>query len=134
MHPDILQHIYGLIGNQVQHRASQTHTITSYIHANVHHNAVQVPHSCTPFPDPGHEVIFKAALQDIRMGESTPAGYGLQLEEWDEDGYPMSDSVKFGCKREILVELPQSIWLQRAIAWGQGLHVMETFRLGFSEL
>ena len=134
MHPDVLQCFHGVIGDQVQHRASQTHTITSHIHENAHHDAVQVPHGHTPFPDPAHKVIFKAALQDIQMRGLTPAGYGLQLEEWDEDGYPMSELVKFGCKREILVELPQSIWLQRAIAWGQGLHVMETIRLGFSEL
>ena len=103
-----------------------------YIHANVHHT-VQVSQSCTLFPDLAQKLIFKVALQDIQVRGSSTVGYGLQPAEWDEDSYPMSESVNFGHKREIMVELPQSIWLQCAIAWGKELHAMETIKLGFSE-
>ena len=78
------------------------------IHTNIHHKAVQVPRSCTPFPDPAYKALFTAALEEIQHHHLIPPGYGLRSEEWNGDEYPVSELIKFGW-REISVELPCSI-------------------------
>jgi hypothetical protein len=44
-----------------------------------------------------------------------------------DDGYPNYESLKVGRRAEkYVVELPEAIWLPRAISWAQGLHAMQT--------
>ena len=131
VHPDILEHYHGLIGDQVQHRPNQTGAchpldaenksdleamasevaqsdvdhadddcfspaIAMGIHTNIHHMAVQVPCSCTPFPDLAYKALFTAAIEEIQHHHLIPPGDGLRSEEWNGDEYPVSELIKFG--------------------------------------
>ena len=81
-----------------------------------------------------HEVLFKNALEEICNNGLIPAGYGLTPEEWEGGEYALSEPIVFGQHRkEIIKELPGSVWLPCAVTWGQGLHVMELFCFHFSE-
>jgi len=101
--------------------------IAADIHANINHKPVKAPPSKSPFGEPVHEALFFTALNDITTAGLIPIGYGLTPQEWDDDGYPTIELTTYGCrKKEIVVELPAGVWLPRAVAWGQGLHVMQT--------
>ncbi|KAF8590164.1 hypothetical protein K439DRAFT_1612164 [Ramaria rubella] len=102
--------------------------IATDIHVNVHPKPVKTPQSASPFRHPGQEAIFFAALNDIQMAHLIPPGFGLKASEWENGEYPSYELMMFGHrKKEISVELPASIWLPHAIAWGQALHCMQSF-------
>jgi hypothetical protein len=101
--------------------------IAADIRDNVHHKPVKVPQSRIPFTDPTHEIWFSAALNDIRIAGLVPPGYGVCPSEWDEDGYPRHEMITFGRrKKEFIIDLPEAIWLPRAITWVQGLHTLQS--------
>ena len=101
--------------------------IAADIHANINHKPVKAPPSKSPFGEPVHEALFFTALNDITTAGLIPIGYGLTPQEWDDDGYPTIELTTYGCrKKEIVVALLAGVWLPRAVAWGQGLHVMQT--------
>ncbi|KAF8592312.1 hypothetical protein K439DRAFT_1324997, partial [Ramaria rubella] len=107
--------------------------IATDVRANIHHKPVKTPQSQSPF-EPPVQALFFAALNDIQAAGLIPSGYGLKPSEWVEDEYPASEPMTFRRqKKEIAVELPSSIWLPHAIAWGQALHCMQTFMYQLSD-
>ncbi|KAF8480613.1 hypothetical protein JB92DRAFT_1758392 [Gautieria morchelliformis] len=68
-----------------------------------------------------HYVMFKQAALSL-------AGYGLDVLEWDGGEYPASELIRFGQKKEIIVDLPLAICMPRALAWVHGLYAMNAFR------
>jgi hypothetical protein len=87
-----------------------------------------VPRSVSPFANPIHEAMFCQSLLQIQMANAIPDGFGVLSNEWDAGGYPTFESIAVGrCAKKITIELPQLVWLPRAIAWAQGLHTMQTF-------
>jgi hypothetical protein len=97
------------------------------IQENINHKPVKVPRSCSPFTNSAQADILFAALDDIRAAGLIPEGLGLSQSGWAEDTYPGFEIVTYGRrKKDIVVELPEEIWLPRAIAWGQGLYAMQT--------
>ncbi|KAF8583196.1 hypothetical protein K439DRAFT_1349286, partial [Ramaria rubella] len=78
--------------------------------------------------DPPVQTLFFAALNDIQTVGLISSGYGLKSSEWEEGEYLASEIITMGCqKTKVAVELPVSIWLPHAIAWGQALHCMQAF-------
>ena len=48
------------------------------------------------------------------------------LLEQDDEIYPTYENVTFGhWKKELIVDLPNEIWLPHAVAWVQGLVAMQ---------
>ncbi|KAF8481427.1 hypothetical protein JB92DRAFT_2765296, partial [Gautieria morchelliformis] len=80
--------------------------ISSHISANVKHEAIKCPRHRCPFDDPTYVPIFDAALRDVQASGLIPAGYGLNVLEWDGGEYPASELIRFGRKKEIIVDLP----------------------------
>ncbi|KAF8514657.1 hypothetical protein JB92DRAFT_2718882, partial [Gautieria morchelliformis] len=100
--------------------------LTMDVQANINHPAIHVPRSQPPFSNRLHEAIFFAALDQAHETGLIPEGYGVMAAE-QEDGYPVFESIRVGRRaRELVVELPESIWFPRAVAWSQGLHIMQT--------
>ena len=98
------------------------------IHTNVNHAPVHVPRSITPFTNNDRHVLFNESLHQIQATGAVPQGFGVLAGEWDSEGYPLYESISMGPRaKEFTTELPQLIWLPRAIAWEQGLHTMQTF-------
>ncbi|KAF8531103.1 hypothetical protein JB92DRAFT_3167860 [Gautieria morchelliformis] len=102
--------------------------ISSHISANVKHEAIKCPRHLCPFDDLTYIPLFDAALRHIQASSLIPAGYGLDMLEWDGGEYPASELIRFGRKKEIIVDLPLAIWMPWALAWVQGLYAMNTFR------
>jgi hypothetical protein len=102
--------------------------IAQNVHANINHPAIRVPRSQLPFANSKVEVLFFAALEEIRTAGIVPEGYGMLSREWDDGGYQTYETIQVGRRaRQFTVELPVPIWLPRAIAWCQALHTMQTF-------
>lgn len=108
-------------------------TVTTHLRANINHQPVKVPRTQNPFISPAHEALLDAALEDLQTSGLIPVGYGVRPSEWDRGGYPITEQVRYGRRRDITVTLPQCIWLARAVVWAQGLHVMETLRYSLYE-
>ncbi|KAJ7683337.1 hypothetical protein B0H17DRAFT_941951 [Mycena rosella] len=96
----------------------------------VRHAAIEVPDHRNPFlEDSAAESRFFSVLSEVVKQEITPAGYGLLVEEWGEDGYPDVEILQAGkqMKTNIRVSLAHPIWAQRAELWVQGLSVLSHF-------
>ncbi|KAF8481413.1 hypothetical protein JB92DRAFT_2837477, partial [Gautieria morchelliformis] len=91
--------------------------ISSHISANVKHEAIKCPRHRCPFDDPTYVPLFDAALCDVQASGLIPAGYGLNMLEWDGGEYPASELIRFGQKKEIIVDLPLAIWMPWTLAW-----------------
>ncbi|KAF8583071.1 hypothetical protein K439DRAFT_1508637, partial [Ramaria rubella] len=101
--------------------------IATDIHANVYHKPIKTPWSQNPFEHPAQEMIFFVALNTIQTAQLILLGFGLKTSKWEDGEYPSYKVITFGRRKEITIELPASIWLPRAIAWGQALHCMQCF-------
>jgi hypothetical protein len=90
------------------------------------HDGAAVPMEINPFSGSDREEVFKLALQHVQEIGHVPYGFGIQAEEWDEDGYPEIEVIPSGRRgqKEIIVELPDFIWHPRAIKWCQALEVL----------
>ena len=98
------------------------------IRANVNHAPVHVPRSVTPFTNNNHHALFSDSLHRIQAAGAIPQGFGVLEGEWGNEGYPSYESISMGPRvKKITTELPRLIWLPRAVAWAQGLHIMQTF-------
>lgn len=114
---------------------SLTHTVAPIlqaqiahdIQANVNHAPIRVPQSVTPFTDNVCHALFNESLRHIQAAGAIPQGFGVLAGEWGNEGYPLYETISVGpCVKKITTELPQLIWLPRAIAWARGLHTMQT--------
>ncbi|EIM82167.1 uncharacterized protein STEHIDRAFT_114791 [Stereum hirsutum FP-91666 SS1] len=102
-------------------------TLADDLEEHIRHDAIPVPPSSCPF-SPTSYAIFLAALDEIHAREVIPEGYGIMPEEWAERYYPLSETITFGVggKKKLKVILPEEIWWPRALAWVQGLDLMQT--------
>ena len=80
-----------------------------------------------------HEELFQQSLIQIQAAGAVPEYFGMLSSEWGDEGYPSYETISMGrrCSKKITTELPQAIWLPRAIAWVQGLHAMQTLLYQF---
>ena len=92
---------------------------------HIRHEAIKVPADRCPFDTEESQTVFVNALNAIRERGVVPANFGLLRSEWDADGYPEVEIIKFGrTGKELVVSLPLAIWWPRAVEWAQGLYVM----------
>ena len=95
---------------------------------NVNHAAVHVSWSVSPFTSQVQEALFQQSLTQIQEAGTVPHQFGVLSSEWGDEGYPSRETLSMGrrSRKKITIELPQVIWLPRAIAWVQGLYTMQT--------
>jgi hypothetical protein len=101
--------------------------VTVDLQKNIKHKPVKVPHHSNPFLDtPDAEKVFHDQFVNACASDVIPKHFGVLPEEWDANEYPTHQSLKCGRKGdELVIELPESIWLPRAVAWAQGLFIMK---------
>ncbi|KAJ6568794.1 hypothetical protein B0H19DRAFT_939409, partial [Mycena capillaripes] len=145
LHPDTIEKYYGVFGperaasqpgagNPPDEDDMEGPTLAERISfdqgPHVRHEAIDVPDHRSPFPDDSvAESKFWTVLSEVVEQEIIPTGYGLLLEEWEEDGYPDEEILYAGkqMKTKIRVSLAHPIWAQRARLWVQGLNVLSHF-------
>jgi hypothetical protein len=75
---------------------------------------------------PGAKKEFHDHLVIARTSNAVLEHFGVLPEEWDTNKYPTHQTLKCGWKgNDLVVELPESIWLPCAVAWAQALFVMK---------
>ncbi|KAG5220185.1 Integrase catalytic domain-containing protein [Salix suchowensis] len=76
----------------------------------VRHKPVKVPHSVCPFDKAGRQ-LFETAVSVAQEHNFVPAGYGVLLDEWDDDGYPSEEIITSGKKggKELRAEIDHDI-------------------------
>lgn len=98
--------------------ASQNH--------HIRHDPIPVPDNRCPFPEGSNLLeVFIRSLNDVRAAGIIPHFVGVRELEWPEDGYGTYEFIALGRRgRRVSVELPFDIWWPRAVAWSQGLDIM----------
>ncbi|KAI1785145.1 hypothetical protein LXA43DRAFT_900442, partial [Ganoderma leucocontextum] len=92
---------------------------------HIRHDAIPTPPSECPFTTPEMLGIFTEALQEVNTSGIIPPCYGVSEAEWPEDGYGTYEFISLGPRgRRVAIELPFSVWWLRAVAWTQGLDLM----------
>ncbi|KAF8505008.1 hypothetical protein JB92DRAFT_3084177 [Gautieria morchelliformis] len=140
IHPDTLQRYYSTHGSIVHHAGltgaghppdeedldmdDDSHVSDSEVGDEYeNHDALQDQLAMDVQANINHPAI---SLDQARGTGLIPDGYGVIAAEW-EDGYQEYETICVGCRaRELVVELPESIWYSRAVVWSQGLHIMQT--------
>ncbi|KAI1788742.1 hypothetical protein LXA43DRAFT_974611 [Ganoderma leucocontextum] len=139
VHPSILEEYYGVDRTErhpLRGRTGAGHSDTESEHGSedearshidskiaasqdhhIRHDAIPTPTSECPFTTPELLATFKAAFQEVNASGIIPMCYGLLEAEWSLDGYGQRG-------RRVAVELPFSVWWPRAVAWSQGLDLM----------
>lgn len=94
---------------------------------HIRHDPIEVPkHSC-PFETQEDLDVFCELLHNLETQDILPSGYGGRPEEWDEDGYPLSETLAVGRQKataDTFILMPMEIWKPRADQWIRGLDVM----------
>ncbi|KAJ7616812.1 hypothetical protein DFH06DRAFT_1012770, partial [Mycena polygramma] len=99
--------------------------VTDDLVHNIRHPPVKVARHTNPFRSAEIKENFAAALAEIVRQGVIPEGYGVLENEWEDGGYPAMEAINPGTHgKEIIVALPQEIWLPRAILFAQGLDAM----------
>ncbi|EIM82173.1 uncharacterized protein STEHIDRAFT_161518 [Stereum hirsutum FP-91666 SS1] len=100
--------------------------IAEDLEESIRHDAIPVPPRSCLF-SPSTSAVFFVALQKVQERQVVLDGYGLKPEEWEDAFYPLSETITFGVggKKKLKVILPVEIWWPRALAWVQGLDLME---------
>ena len=117
VHPSI-QAKYGVGGDLDQQ-------VRSDVLGDVHHDAVLVPDSKSPFPSQEAEQVFTESFQQIEGSPSStiPAGFFLRQSELGGSAYPTAESIRVA-RKEVDIPLPFEIWYPRAVRWAQALTLM----------
>jgi hypothetical protein len=68
-------------------------------------------------------------LSEVIEKDIIPSGYGLYLSEWEDDEYPLFEVITTGRwgKRDMEINLSDSVWHERAKHWVQALDVLLHF-------
>ncbi|KAJ7692645.1 hypothetical protein B0H14DRAFT_2651637 [Mycena olivaceomarginata] len=142
VHPNVIERYYGTHGPERHRGSGETgagHLDDEEISAPPSasgsdsderisiHEAVPVPKHANPFDDEESMQLFYDALEAAIQGDIIPPGYGLLLEEWDEDGYPSFEILRSGRRgsKQLRIALPDSIWRPQAEMWARALAVMD---------
>ena len=92
---------------------------------HIRHDAIPTPPSECPFTSPELLATFTDALKEVTARGIIPMCYGVTEAEWSEDGYGTYEFISLGRHgRQVTIELPFSVWWPRAVAWTQGLDLM----------
>ncbi len=93
---------------------------------HIRHDAIPTPPSECPFTKPEFLATFTQAFKEINASGIVPPCYGVLESEWPIDGYGTHEFISLGSRgRRVAVELPFSVWWPRAVAWTQGLDLMD---------
>ncbi|KAJ7932284.1 hypothetical protein B0H13DRAFT_1549812, partial [Mycena leptocephala] len=90
---------------------------------HVRHEAVDVPKHETPFKSDEAIDIFHCAHKDVKAAGIIPRQLGVTTAEWEEEGYPETETIRVG-RKDVEITLPFSVWWPRAVAWAQGLELL----------
>ncbi|KJA26465.1 hypothetical protein HYPSUDRAFT_52392 [Hypholoma sublateritium FD-334 SS-4] len=91
------------------------------IDSNIRHDAVPVPKKACPFDERQLE-MFEKGLHLLREAGDVPNGYGVNPSEWDQSGYPTTEVITVGLRKNSFpISLPASVWLPRAQDWARAL-------------
>lgn len=100
--------------------------VLQVIDSNIRHDSVPVPRKACPFNDSQLE-LFKAGFVLIQNSGDIPLGYGVTPSEWDETGYPTTEVMTVGLRKNSFpISLPDGVWRPRAESWVRALYVMDT--------
>ncbi|KAF9246834.1 hypothetical protein BU15DRAFT_69696 [Melanogaster broomeanus] len=146
LHPGVLNHYYGSNEHQHEdnsegsdadwedledegdagHHADLPSRIAEEQAVQFLHEAAEVPGQTNPFDHQDLENTFMQALNVVQELGHIPSEFGIREEEWDQDGYSEMETIKSGRRgrRELIVELPHSIWYPRSVRWCQALEVI----------
>ncbi|KAK6983899.1 hypothetical protein R3P38DRAFT_3333454 [Favolaschia claudopus] len=155
VHPNVLERYYGTHGRERQRAAGETgagqlkdeeisnppsatgsqsddtesleERIAEAHEDNFHHEAVAVPKQANPFDDDDSMKLFYDTLEAAIQNNVVPHGYGLQSDEWGEDGYPSFEILKSGRhgSKRLRIALPDFVWRPRAEMWGRALAILD---------
>jgi hypothetical protein len=118
VHPSVLEEFYGVEEDHDDEWEGVDDLIADEQANDIRHEAVEVPSNGSPF-SPELQAVFFDALQ-VQAQEIIPEDFGLLL-----DSYPTMETIHLGRGgKKITVVLPLDIWLPRALAWAQGLELM----------
>lgn len=100
-------------------RAALELRITEDQQANIRHEPIEVPDHRNPFDTPELELAFWDAVREAEYRAYIPGDMYLTEDEWDEDGYPVSEEISVGKrnKKTLTVPLPTDLWYPRALSW-----------------
>lgn len=71
--------------------------------------------------------MFVTGLNLLQEANDVPVGYGGHPSEWDQSGYPTTEIMTVGLRKNSFpISLPSDIWLPRAQNWVRALYVMDT--------
>ncbi|KAJ7485618.1 hypothetical protein FB451DRAFT_1023495 [Mycena latifolia] len=93
---------------------------------NIRHAPVKVARHKSPFEELEHEEAFLELLEVVlSQPEVLPEDYGVVEEEWDEENYPETETIRTGTNgKELVVVLPRDDWFPRAVQWAQALDLL----------
>lgn len=98
--------------------------------SQIRHEAVPVPDRRNPFLNKEMEAEFFHLLQEIVEAGIMPVGYGLFPDEWEDDTYPLFETLQMGKRRggrTVQVSLAAPIWRERAVLWAQAVNLLYRF-------
>lgn len=155
VHPDIIDRYYGVVGPDRERGSAQTgaghpdsededeevleplsrhegdedEELENQVEAdqehNIRHEPIRIARHQNPFQTDEKEAEFLSILAMVVRDDLVPIGYGVLVDEWDDDNYSELEIIKPGTKgKEIEVVLPREIWLPRATYWAQALDLM----------
>ncbi|KAK7007956.1 hypothetical protein R3P38DRAFT_3211610 [Favolaschia claudopus] len=146
IHPDTIDRYYGVEGPEVVRQPGQTgagheededenawvdepeglvDAVTDDLAHNIRHPPVKVAKHKNPFRLATTEQAFYNALNEYQTNNVIPEGYGVLEAEWEDEMYPVLESINPGTRgKELIIALPRDIWLPRAILFVQALDVM----------
>ncbi|KAJ7254470.1 hypothetical protein C8J57DRAFT_1076161, partial [Mycena rebaudengoi] len=119
VHPSVLEEFYGVEEDHDDEWEGVDDLIADEQANDIRHEAVEVPLNGSPF-SPELQAVFFDALQEVQAQEIIPEDFGLLL-----DSYLTTETIHLGRGgKKITIVLPLDIWLPRALAWAQGLELM----------
>ena len=154
LHPDVLAHYYGPSSAMSQSQQSQTEINSNGQNSDEEwkdvedieagsvpytdlpsliaeeqapqflHKATKVPKHTNPFNHEDLEDVFKQALSEVQRLNHIPFELGVREEEWGDEGYPEIEIIPSRRNKELVVQLPHSVWYPRAVCWCQALEVL----------
>jgi hypothetical protein len=118
----------GLSGHEIEVLTFLWQQLQSERAKHVRHPPVAVPQKVPPFHSDEMVGAFLDVYAIAKEDQFIPAGYGVQVTEWEEGTYPEEQYIGGDRKLSpsLLISLPHDIWYPWAKNWALGLHIMNT--------